>query len=374
MIVRLIEISKEATLNTIPASNAVIFYCTDTMKAYFDSNGIRNQIDFLIKVNALPSDNIQQNKVYFLSTDSKLYRYDRSWYTITSLEEMFDIIADNEDAVGGYLVLNGKNIIPITSSELVMRPSGENIEDSLVDAEREIVNGLNPYYRTVTATSDNQKVFIIPLPYSNFLNDGNTFEIYVNKVKKTVTTDYTIDYVNYTVTLATAVNKASVIEYIFYYNADQMSISQEVIISRDKVRTYTLSNSFIPGANRVSLYINGVKQPKQAFTEVNKNTITLNGDIPKESIIMVEIGTLKNNSASFYDYFNEDCTVKTTASNITVTYPQDVFGKTRKIIKDLDSSKRVIKETAYINNIAVAVRNVSYNDATGTVTYTHTNL
>lgn len=372
MIVRIIEVDTQAVLDNIPASDGIVFYCKENTKAYLDTNNTRTEIHFIISVDALPTTG-QIDKVYFLNNTSKMYRYDHEWYEIDSLEDIFDIFVENEESVGCYLQQNGKVITPITSSELVIRPSGEDVECSLLKAETEIKNNLNPYYRYYYPSTDNSTVFIIPLPYERYLADGNTFALFINKVKKELNTDYTINYAAGTITLPTGVPIATLFEFIFYYNTDSMNIKQEVIISVDKVRAYTLSRyTYEVGSDRLSIYINGIKQPKQAYTETSSNSFTLNGDIPKESIIMVEIGKLQNNSNTFFEYFKEDKVVTRTSSTITTVYSTDDYGRTRKIVQDLDSSGRIIRETAFINNAQVAVRNISYNDALGKVTYTHT--
>lgn len=374
MIARLIEIT-ESQLASIPISDGLIFYCTDSCASYFDKDNIRTKINFIIKVPNLPDTDIQ-NKVYFLETNSKLYRYDYEWYEVNSLEEFFDLIVTNEECIGVYLTQNGKTILPISSSELITRPSGSSVEESLIIDEREIANGLNPYYRTVQAISDDQTSFIIPLPYSNYLNDGNTFHLYINKIERVHITDYSIDYNNNTINLTSdSVNKASIIEFIFDYNANKSNVVQEIIMSVDKVRDYSLTKyHFIPGADRVSLYINGIKQPKESFIETSSNSIRLNGDIPKESVMMIEIGITEITTDAFYSYFFEDKTEKISENAITVTYPDDSFGRRKKIVKELDDQNRIIKETAYINDSIVAIRNISYNDSTGVITYTHTVL
>lgn len=364
-IIRYIEIDNELEeLVNIPSKNGQIIYCRDTFNVYCDtSDGHRYNANIIIKVEELPIVDIDKNKIYLVISTGKLYRYDTEFYEVTSGGQIFDIIAENEDVMACYLTKDYRVIAPITSSETTIRPVGETVEESLMDHEREFKAILNPLHRFLPVDSNGQKIFIIPLPYKTYLEECNTFTIYKNKSIITEE-NYTIDFTNDRLTFKNNISilMTDTIEISFHYKNSIGSIKSEHWISILNQTDFILvNNKYTVGKNITSLYINGIKQPKESYIELDAKTIRLRSVIPTGSNVLLEIGKwIPNNSNDFYGYF-ETKTEKTLSNgNKEIIFPDTEEGYPRKIVQTISEGKVTI-ETAYINNIEVCKRTIIYN-------------
>lgn len=294
-VLRLIEVETIEELNGIPYRNGQVLYVRHDARVYWDiPNGVRTKSDIIIKVAQLPS-NGDITKVYYLISDNKLYRYDgANYYILENTVEIFDLISTQEDVYSAYMRYANRLFSPIVSSETVLRPNGDYVEDTITEHELEFLRLLNPYERRIIPVQDNQTILLLPLPYKSYLIEGNTFSVYKNNVLLVEQNDYTIDYTNSTITLKNPITINTDIRVIFHYVNTELNVAQEYFITTDKTDTvFTLQhNKYFVGKGMTSLFINGIKQPKEAYVESSQTTITLNGQIPKGSLVLIEIGKL----------------------------------------------------------------------------------
>jgi hypothetical protein len=161
-LLRYMEIEKEATdLINIPIRNGQIIYCKDTFNIFLDNVTTRNTINLILRVNVLPTVDIDVNKIYYNTTDQKMYRYNQSFIEVNISTEIYDLIATNEDVIACYLTKYGIKAVPYTYSQLVDRPDGETVEEAMINHEKEIAAILNPYLRHIELEAG-QTTFIIP--------------------------------------------------------------------------------------------------------------------------------------------------------------------------------------------------------------------
>lgn len=366
-LIRLIELkNEEMELEKVPLRSGQIIYCRDTSNVYSDTyDGHRHLSDFLIKV-----DNIANivspdiKKLYLNEADNKLYRYDiNEWIEINSIIEIFDLIADQEDIMSGYLTYDSRLFLPVTSSSTVLRPDGSDLELAIQHSETEIKNILDPYRRKIIPDIDNKTTYPLPLPYKSYLAEGNEISLYKNGVLLTEGKDYTIDKENSTVTFFDPVPLNTDIETVFHYIPNDMDIKQEYwIADKDQIEFELKSARYLVGKNMTSLYINGIKQPKQSYTELTPTTFKLNNTVPKGSVILLEIGKLVVRFDTFYSYFSNKVEVydeETKTKTITVNLNN---GHKNIITQTFDDKGRVITEVATIDGIEVSTQRINYNN------------
>lgn len=366
-LIRLIELkNEEMELEKVPLRSGQIIYCRDTSNVYSDTyDGHRHLSDFLIKV-----DNIANiaspdiKKLYLNEADNKLYRYDiNEWIEINSIIEIFDLIADQEDIMSGYLTYDSRLFLPVTSSSTVLRPDGSDLELAIQHNETEIKNILDPYRRKIIPDVDNKTTYPLPLPYKSYLAEGNEISLYKNGVLLTEGRDYTIDKENSTVTFFDPVPLNTDIETVFHYIPNDMDIKQEYwIADKDQIEFELKSARYLVGKNMTSLYINGIKQPKQSYTELTPTTFKLNNTVPKGSVILLEIGKLVVRFDTFYNYFSNKVEVydeETKTKTITVNLND---GHKNIITQTFDDKGRVITEVATIDGIEVSTQRINYNN------------
>ncbi len=366
-IIRCIELNnEEKELKNVPIRSGQIIYCRDTSNVYSDTyDGHRHLSDFFIKVESLTDViNPDLKKLYLNKADNKLYRYDiNEWIEVNTIIEIFDMIADQEDILSGYLTYNNRTFLPVTSSATVLRPDGSSMEQTLEENETEIKNILDPYRRKIHPDDDTKTTYPLPLPYQSYLVEGNTFSLYKNGALLTEGIDYTVDKTNGTVTFTDPITKNTDIDTVFHYINNSLDVKQEYwIAEKDQIEFELKTCRYLVGKNMTSLFINGIKQPKQSYTELSPTRFKLNNTVPKGTIVLLEVGKLVVNFDTFYSYFanktevyNEEAKTKTITVNL-----ED--GHKNVITQTFDDKGRVITEVATIDGITISTQRINYSN------------
>lgn len=95
---------------------------------------------------------------------------------------------------------------------------------------------------------------------------------------------------------------------------------QTIIASTNNQTVFTLSVPYSTGMNSMSVYINGVRQYPNTYTETNNLTVTLSVGVPVGTVLFFETGIVTSGNAS-----DSILSTFTPASDITATTVQDAI-------------------------------------------------
>jgi hypothetical protein len=163
----------KSNISSIPINAGQIISCHDTGELFFDTiDGDRIQISDIIYINTEAQKNALlaplSNKLYLIRETANVYIHDgENWYLLND-QIVITTTLDAANAVSGVLKIKGRQVIPVTMASLVYTTSGANVEDKLKD-----ITKVGIAVDRVAATVDQQKIFTIPFPFPNYLENGN---------------------------------------------------------------------------------------------------------------------------------------------------------------------------------------------------------
>lgn len=184
----------------------------------------------------------KENILYCVKNTSTVYKYlNKKWILVNTVNEIVDIIEAYSVMVPATIENEGVRYAPRTLTTSVFTKSGETLETVIDRISRAMV-----VTKYVTATSNMQKVFTIPFPIDNYMENGN----YIMVFKSSILLDpkrYTISGNKLTlVTDETGVelNKSLVFTFFFntYINPNPNFNIDGYIISDSSISTKKLSN------------------------------------------------------------------------------------------------------------------------------------
>jgi hypothetical protein len=163
----------KSNINTITVVPGQMIKCYDTGELFFDtSESERIQISDIIYINT-ESQRLSllaplNSKLYFVRETNNMYIHDtENWYLVNNQISITTTL-NAATATSGVLVVKGNQVIPVTMASLVYTTAGATVEDKLKDITR-----VGMLVDRVTATTDKQKTFVIPFPFTNYLENGN---------------------------------------------------------------------------------------------------------------------------------------------------------------------------------------------------------
>lgn len=361
--IRFIEINKDQ-LHALKVRNGQVILCSDIIppEIYYDqSNGQRQQTNKLVILDNLDLGSIgDSTTAYYNKADSSFYIYQLGlWELVTDTSDLVYTLFEADELVAGILQKNNKRIAAVSMSTISYRPDGETVEEALDYLEYQVACELDPYYRNILIETNPQSVFNIPLPYKRFLTDGNLMTILVDAQVLPIS-EYSVAYETGVLTLNNPIFPGQQLNAIFHYLKNDMMIGQEIFTAaKDQVLFTFVNHTYQPGRNMVSLYVNGIKQPNQAFTEISSNQVKLNGIVPKNSNVLFEVGKIVPAKHEFFNF--ETKTTKTLANGSLVETFNYGDGAIREVTTSYDLSKRPILKIAKYNGVEVGRLTITYN-------------
>lgn len=172
MNIQLLRIQK-SQLNNIQIINGQLI-CCDNLEAYFDIEGSRIRLNCLVQLGntneRLHYNNPSEKTIYVDLEENSVYRYRvGQWIIITSTDDILDIVSASGELIPVTLAKDNKRYGVRTLAKYVYMNDGRTLEQRLNDLKNE--NPRIKIYskdRVVLANFDNQKIFTIPFPISNY--------------------------------------------------------------------------------------------------------------------------------------------------------------------------------------------------------------
>lgn len=212
-----------------------IIYCPDTREVYYDNeNNVRTNITPSTIYLETDSDRLNIynpliNRLYIVSNDNVAYSYfDESWITINTESQMYDVISNLDDFTPTVLESEDKFIAPKALASSVFMSDGSRLSTALKGSNILTVTKTKAVY--VEVEKDNQKIFTIPYPISNydlarnyvsFIVRGNLYEpnrYVINNNRLILNTNNS--------TLV----KGEVVLFIFYYTV-MLDLNDNVVLT-----------------------------------------------------------------------------------------------------------------------------------------------
>ena len=361
-------------ITDIPIKKGQVINDTLNKKIYVDSYNMGRMITTKIVVTDIFDEVGLVDKLYYKPIDSKFYVFNLTSSSYTEVEYLTEVIHIIEPVSvykGATLILDSENeshelvptnMAPVSLTNLIYRPSGENLEVYLRGLANEVAD--SGMYKVVIVDANTSHPLPIPVPHDRWFANGGTMGVYVDGVfipsdKYDIKLpDNTIEFDDYPEGLPTD----SKVEFAFYDTLDNMSIKKNRFISTKNQTVFNLDFTYTLGLNSVEVYVNGIKQPNECYEETNANTITLNGIIPERSEVVIQAGKLVPSTPEFYEDF-ETRSITWESDTLRVTkYPKDKVGRIRSLEETFDSNNRVILRVAKINDIEVKRETLVYKD------------
>ena len=253
-------------------------------------------------------------------------------------------------------------LAPVTLTNLIYRPTGENLEIYLKGLLNEAKD--SGLYAVVVIDKNSSNPLPIPSPYKQWFFNGGTMGVYVDGVfvpedKYIINmNDNTIQFKDF----PTGLPIDSKIEFTFFNTIDNLKIYKNRFISTREQRVFELDFIYTLGLHSVEVYVNGIKQPDECYTESSPTSVTLNATIPENSEVVIQAGKLVPRDSVFYEDF-ESRTISAIEDNVRITtYPKDKSGKIRSLEEHFDSNNRVILRVAKFDGIEVKRETLKYNE------------
>ena len=160
-------------LEYIDVIHGQILYCIDTLETFYDNKDLYR---INITVNAMyletetEKNNIYSpliNRVYMIGENSKLYWYlDDVWYPMTTEKQLYDIITDLNDLTP-YILADDENFLaPRTIASAVYMEDGTRLSTVMKNPNILTITKTKAVY--VEVIKDNQRIFTIPYPVSDY--------------------------------------------------------------------------------------------------------------------------------------------------------------------------------------------------------------
>lgn len=164
-----------AQLDSIPIKNGNLICCED-LSAYFDVEKVRTRLGNCIQyatfemLKNAPNPSIQ--RIYVVTQTKTVYKWDgqsKIFVEVTTYNEIISLISAAQELTPVTLSKSGKRVAPRTLANYVYMNDGRTLEEALQTLKEEneqvrIICKMN----VVLANYDNQKIFDIPFPISNY--------------------------------------------------------------------------------------------------------------------------------------------------------------------------------------------------------------
>lgn len=219
-----------------------VVHATDTNETFFDTKELNRVIlDNVIYLNKVEELNLLArpltNRVYIVKENSTAYRYDGTWYKIKDGDSLLCTLFHNDEYVPTTIMKKGTKIAPRTLASVVYNDLGESIVSELEDLNKLTLCKTKSVY--VEATQQQQKVFRIPYPISNYDFRKNFMSViidgYIIEESR-----FTIRDDNYLVLNDNekGLDSGQLILFIFYYNV-YIDINDKLLLQPSNIQENT---------------------------------------------------------------------------------------------------------------------------------------
>lgn len=238
-----------------------IIHAVDTNETFFDTEELnRIVLDNVIYLNKEEELNLLSrpltNRVYIVKETATPYRYEGTWYKIKDGNSLLCTIFHNNEFVPTTVMKKGTKIAPRTLASVVYNDLGESITTEIEEVNKLTLCKVKSVY--VEATENNQKVFKIPFPLSDYDFRKNFMTVIIDGYV-VEETRFTIRDDNYFVLNdnESGLDSGQLVLFIFYYNV-YIDINDGVLLQTKNLRDRS------------------VTEPKLANNSVSTRTIIAN--------------------------------------------------------------------------------------------------
>ena len=258
-----------------------IVHTIDTNETFFDTEELnRIVLDNVIYLNKEEELNLLSrpltNRVYIVKETATPYRYEGTWYKIKDGNSLLCTIFHNNEFVPTTVMKKGTGIAPRTLASVVYNDLGETISTEIEEFNKLTLCKVKSVY--VEATENNQKVFKIPFPLSDYDFRKNFMTVIIN--------GYVIEETRFTIRDddyfvlnedEQGLDSGQLVLFIFYYNV-YIDINDGVLLQTKNLRDRCVTEPKLDN-NAVStrtIISKNVTNQKLADKSVDSRVIALN--------------------------------------------------------------------------------------------------
>lgn len=255
-----------------------IIHAVDTNETFFDTEELNRIIlDNVIYLNKEEELNLLSrpltNRVYIVKETATPYRYEGTWYKIKDGNSLLCTIFHNNEFVPTTVMKKGTKIAPRTLASVVYNDLGESITTEIEEVNKLTLCKVKSVY--VEATENNQKVFKIPFPLSDYDFRKNFMTVIINGyvVEETRFTIRDDDYFVLNDN-ETGLDSGQLVLFIFYYNV-YIDINDGVLLQTKNLRDRIVTEPKLDN-NAVStrtIIAKNVTNPKLADNAVDTRVL-----------------------------------------------------------------------------------------------------
>lgn len=287
-------------INYIDPEYGNILYCTDSNKTYFDNvNEFRINISLNVLILSTEEEkNVIQNplinKAYIILESEKIYTHDGlRWSQIENDSQLNNIISSLNEFVSGIINKNGELYAPKTLASNVYMGDGSRLSANINSSRVLSVTKTKPVY--VEATENDQRVFNIPFPITNYDFKENHMSI-ILRGDLLNTENYQIN--NDRLLLSKNVpglNKGEMILFIFYYT-EHIDLNDNVILTTQNIKDKSITSEKLSDNIRIDAYniietidrIFFTKEEKEKLKGIEKNATCYHHPLTHPAIMIVQ--------------------------------------------------------------------------------------
>lgn len=368
------ELKNDQLISSIKEVKGQIIYDRYNSRVYIDTYNIGRILTTKVIICDIMDDRGEENILYYNIFDNKFFVFNthsNTYNEVQYLTEIIHIIEPIKKYRATSLIIpikDSNNTIreehaaPVTMTNIVYRPSGENLEVYLQGLLNESKD--TGRYNIMIVDKDTSNPLPISTPTDNWFVVGGSMAIYIDGVFIDQNR-YDINILENTVSFSDFPDGFPVgtkIEFCYFDTLNNIKINKQKFISERDQIIFKLDFIYTIGMNSVEVYINGIKQPVSSYIESSPTSITLKSTIPEGSEVFIQAGKLVPSEPEFYDDFESKIIYPIIDNKRITKYHRGKDGSVRILEEHFDEQERVILKIAKVNNIIVKQERINYND------------